>query len=190
MRREDVTAVVLCGGAGRRMGGADKPLLAWCGVPMVARVVASARTQAARVLINANRNWDSYAQYAEVLTDAPRPSHGPLTGVLRAMESCASPWIWVCPGDAPLLAPDLLARLSAAAPPALVATAHDGARDQWLHMLAHRSLAEALAHYLDRGGYSVHRWISELPTGTHQTVSCADIQATFLNVNTPDALND
>ncbi len=183
-----MTAVVLCGGAGRRMGGADKPLLEWRSVPMVARVVASAHQQAGAVVINANRNIEQYAQHAKVLSDAPRPSNGPLTGVLRAMETCDSPWIWVCPGDAPLLAPDLLERFRAAVPPALVVTAHDGERDQWLHMLAHRSLAAHLQAYLEGGGYSVHRWIESLPTGTHQVVPCADIHDTFLNVNTPEVL--
>ncbi len=189
-QRDDVTAVVLCGGAGRRMGGADKPLLEWRGAPMVARVVASASKQAGQVVINANRNIDRYARYAQVLTDAPRASHGPLTGVLRAMESCESPWIWVCPGDAPLLASDLLARLRAATPPALVSTAHDGERHQWLHMLVHRSMEPALRAYLDSDGYSVHRWIHSLPTGAHQAVCCKDIHETFLNVNTPEALAD
>ena len=38
LRDVPITGLVLCGGAGRRMGGADKPLLRWRGRPGAAEV--------------------------------------------------------------------------------------------------------------------------------------------------------
>ena len=183
IRTRDVTALILCGGAGARMGGADKPLLAHRGAPMVQRVLQAMRLHVSEVLISANRNIDTYETLAPVVTDAPRPSQGPLTGVLRAMETTRRDWLWVCPGDAPHLHGELLSRLVEQTPQARVVTAHDGTRDQWLHMLVHISLRTSLTEYLDADGYSVHRWLHSLPNGTHQTVGCPDIASSFLNIN-------
>ena len=36
--REQITGLILCGGRGQRVGGADKPLLDFHGQPLVARV--------------------------------------------------------------------------------------------------------------------------------------------------------
>ena len=155
---------------------------------MVQHVLRAMQPFVSEVLISANRNLDAYAALAPVVTDAPRSSQGPLTGVLRGMETTRCEWLWVCPGDAPLLRSELLSRLAGHTAGARVVTAHDGTRNQWLHMLVHTSLREALASYLDGGGYSVHRWLHSLPAHTHQTVRCADISASFLNINQAEDL--
>ena len=63
---DDLTFLVLCGGAGRRMGGADKPLTPWRGTPMVDHVLASVPPAIPR-LISANRNIDAYGRRAPVV---------------------------------------------------------------------------------------------------------------------------
>jgi len=58
--REDITAVILAGGQGRRMGGQDKGLIEFDGKPLAALLVDNLRQQAVDIVINANRN---HAQY-------------------------------------------------------------------------------------------------------------------------------
>ena len=64
----EITAVVLAGGRGSRMGGVDKGLQLFRGKPLVAhameRLAAQTRFAPVAVLINANRNADAYTAMA------------------------------------------------------------------------------------------------------------------------------
>jgi molybdopterin-guanine dinucleotide biosynthesis protein A len=48
-------AVVLAGGAGRRLGGRDKPAVAVGGVPMLARVLEAVRDASPRIIVGPDR---------------------------------------------------------------------------------------------------------------------------------------
>ena len=109
-----VTGIVLCGGRGRRLQGADKPLMHWRGEALAAQVVRRLRPQVAGMLISANRNLDAYRRLAPVVADALPGHQGPLAGIAAALERCATPWAAVCPGDAPLIPRDQVQRLAAA----------------------------------------------------------------------------
>lgn len=118
--RNDVLGVVLAGGAGSRVGGADKGLLPLCGRPLVEHVMERLRPQCGRVLIVANRNLDDYARYAPTVHDE-RPGHaGPLAGLVAAFgfvgaNRHAQPrWLLTAPVDCPDPPPGVAARLHAA----------------------------------------------------------------------------
>jgi molybdenum cofactor guanylyltransferase len=183
-----IQGVVLCGGSGTRMGGTDKPLLDFRGEPMVAQVVRRLAAQTAGVLISANRNLERYRAYASVICDAPLEAQGPLTGVLRALQESTQPWVMIVPGDAPLLADDLVQRLVRAADQPCAVIAHDGTRAQVLHLLVHKDLEPMLSAYLDGGHRSVEGWYNVLPHKQRHTVDCADIADSFRNLNTPGDL--
>ena len=124
-----VTAGVLAGGAGLRMGGADKGLLMWRGQPLVAHVLAAARPQSAQQLISANRNRAAYAALGvPVLADAS--GQGPLAGLATLLAAAEPGWLWGLPCDAPIIPADLAARLLACAQAAQAPAAflHDGER--------------------------------------------------------------
>ncbi|MEO6146833.1 MAG: NTP transferase domain-containing protein, partial [Sulfuriferula sp.] len=55
-----VSAIILAGGAGRRMGGQDKGWVKLYGLPLVAHVLAHIQPQVDEILISANRNLDDY----------------------------------------------------------------------------------------------------------------------------------
>ena len=112
--RSGVTGIVLCGGRGRRLQGADKPLLHWRGETLVAQVLRRLRPQVKRIIISANRNLDTYGRLAPVVADALPGYQGPLAGIAAALGNCPTPWAVVCPGDAPLIPADLVERLVAA----------------------------------------------------------------------------
>ena len=58
----NITAVVLAGGRGRRMGGVDKGLVTLNGRPLIKQALDAIEPQVGAVVINANRNIDRYRE--------------------------------------------------------------------------------------------------------------------------------
>ena len=56
----DITGLILAGGRGSRMGGADKGLENHQGVPMAMHALLRLSPQVGAVMINANRNLAAY----------------------------------------------------------------------------------------------------------------------------------
>lgn len=127
--RPAVTGVILAGGRGARMGGADKGWVSWNGRFLIEHVLERLRPQVDSVVINANRNAERYGALGAAVvadgaaTDASMEAYaGPLAGMLAGLRHCAgmstAHWALVVPCDAPALPPDLAARLLAAGAPA------------------------------------------------------------------------
>ena len=204
---DNTTLLVLCGGRGTRMGGVDKPLLTWRGRMLVEHVLDSVPADMPR-LISANRNQALYQRFAPVAHDAPVLADtaiqpGPLVGVLSAWwrvnrdlapdpsgtgsgAYVTTPWLLVSPGDTPALAPDWWATMmhSANVQGCSAVVAHDGTRQQHLHLLLHRNVAESLQLYLRSGASAVFRWLSSLDTARAEFTDAEQ----FRNMNRPDDL--
>ena len=54
IKPEDISAIVLCGGQGTRMGGQDKGLQVFQGLPLAQGIVNKLQAQVFHVMINAN----------------------------------------------------------------------------------------------------------------------------------------
>src|SRR5690606_34091973 len=88
---------ILAGGAGRRVGGADKGWLLRDGRPQIEALIDAIRTveqrlglPPSRLLISANRNLDDYARLADaVIPDGDEFDEfpGPLIGVMRLLQA-------------------------------------------------------------------------------------------------------
>jgi molybdenum cofactor guanylyltransferase len=187
--RAAITGLVLAGGRGQRLGGVDKGLQPWRGLPLVDHALARLAPQVATVMISANRNAALYAtRVAVVLPDASDDFPGPLAGILAGLRAAATPWLAVVPCDCPRLPPDLVARLagSVADSKAAVVRRDRGARGTGLEpvcCLLSTALAEDLARYLAEGGRKVEAWVARHATPVPFDRP-EDAQA-FANVNTP-----
>lgn len=156
-----ITGIVLCGGGSRRFRGKDKPLETLDGQPLVAHVINRISPQVDDLIISANRNQNLYGRSGYPVVADTTADRGPLGGIEAALASVSSKWIFVCPGDAPLLPLDLVSRLRAAdRDGAQVIVPHDGERAQYLFMLLQVSEAETISAYLDGGGRSVAGWLA------------------------------
>jgi molybdenum cofactor guanylyltransferase len=147
--KDKITGVVIAGGQGRRMGGADKGLVMLAGRPMVEHVIARLKPQVGRLIINANRNLEAYeAMGYAVITDTVRGHVGPLAGFLAAMRAARGPYILTAACDTPLIAADLATRLwrTLEKEEAELAVAHDGDYLQPLFALISVSLADSVEH--------------------------------------------
>jgi len=184
--RDQVTGVILAGGRATRMGGVDKGLVQIGGRPMIAWVVDTLRSQGADVLINANRNHDSYRGFGcDVVDDGDSEFRGPLAGMVSGMRAARTPYIAVVPCDSPLLHGSLVQRLhdAARASGAPIAAAHDGGRLQPVFALLSCELLDDLAGYLDDGERKIDRWYAR---HGYESVDFSDVAESFANINAPD----
>lgn len=183
--RYDVTALLLAGGEGSRMGGQDKGWVTVAGRPLVEYVLEVVAPQVGEVVISANRNLERYAAFGwPAVSDEEAGYRGPMAGIVSAARLVVTPYLLTVPCDTPLLPPDLLARLAAAlaSGAAEVAVAHDGARRQPVVALLRRELTEAMRTALEAGEGGLGRFYAE----RHCAVAdFSDRAAAFVNVNSP-----
>lgn len=194
---QHITALILAGGRGTRMGGFDKGLQTFNGVPLALHTMRRLQQGggAARIAINANRNLASYEAFGvPVWPDGMADYAGPLAGFLTGMEHCETPYLLTVPCDTPLLPLDLVARLAGAlqAEQADIAmasapeTGKDGQieiRTQPVFCLLRVGLLDSLKRFTQEGGRKIDHW-----TALHHTVSVSfnlpgdDVRA-FYNAN-------
>jgi len=186
--RQNITAVILAAGAGRRMGGEDKGMMLLNGRPLIAHVLERLAPQCDKVLLNINRNREAYAAFGCPLLEDTLPGGlGPLAGLLSALEHSDSDYVLSVPCDTPHLPTDLVARLFASLQQngADVCTVDDGERLHPVILLVRRSLRDDLRHYLESGGRKVHDWFYRQ---RHCSADFSEQPAAFININTPQQL--
>lgn len=105
----DVTAVVLAGGLGTRIGG-DKALVQLAGRPLISYPIAAAQAAGLDVVVVAKRTTRLPQLAVPVVLEPDAPVH-PLLGVITALEQL--PAILALPCDMPLLRSSELAALAA-----------------------------------------------------------------------------
>lgn len=107
-----LSALLLAGGQGSRLGGRDKGLMPWQGEPIAAHLAALLRQVADEVLISCNRNHDQYRVFADVLvSDSEEGFPGPLAGMLSGLATCRGSHLLILPCDLPHLDVALLHQL-------------------------------------------------------------------------------
>lgn len=185
---QDITGLILAGGRGQRVGGADKGWVMHDGRPLIVSVVERFAPQVGRLLISANRNLERYAALGAVVEDGVADAHGerfagPLIGVLSGLRHAHSEWLAVVPCDAPHLPGDLVQRLTRATlkAEALAGCARVDDQLQPVFAVVKTSTMETLAQSIAAGERAMHRWLESLDAAA---VDFDDAQA-FANINTP-----
>lgn len=192
----NITGLILAGGRGSRMGGADKGLQNFNGIPMALYTLLRLQPQVGEVIINANRNLGAYESFGvPVWPDVLEDYAGPLAGFLTGLERCETPYLVTVPCDTPNFPPDLVTRLAQAldseqADIAMAAAPEAGKDGQWVvrsqpvFCLLRAELLESLAEFTRQGGRKIDAW-----TARHKTVlvpfdKVADDPRAFANANT------
>jgi len=180
----ELTGMILAGGEGRRMGGRDKGLEPFAGLPLVGHVVKRLEGQVAELLINANRNADAYHFFADrVIADEETGFKGPLMGIYSGLRAAKTPWLLVTPWDSPALPDDLVARMVAGIGDHDIAVAFDGERLHPVVALLRTSLADDLAATLAEGERKIDRWYARHAWCKVDMSDCPDA---FANLNTEE----
>lgn len=189
---DDVTGVILAGGRGTRMGGADKGLQNFRGTSLALHTLMRLAPQVGGVMVNANRNLAAYESFGvPVWPDSLSDFPGPLAGFLTGLEHCETPYLVTVPCDTPLFPRDLVERLAQAlerddAEIAMAAAPEEDGqlRAQPVFSLLRRELMESLVRFTHEGGRKIDAW-----TGQHRTVVVpfnrpGDDASAFFNANT------
>ena len=190
-----ITGLILAGGRGSRMGGIDKGLQNFRGMPLALQTLMRLQLQSLplqEILINANRNLAAYESLGvPVWPDSIDGYAGPLAGFLAGLERCETPLLLTVPCDSPLFPLDLVERLYKAmeeqdADMAMAAAPEtDGAvRPQPVFCLLKTELLESLVKFTQGGGRKIDAW-----TGQHRCAivpfdQSGDSAHAFANANT------
>jgi molybdopterin-guanine dinucleotide biosynthesis protein A len=197
---QHITGLILAGGQGRRMGGVDKGLQNFNGIPLALHTLMRLGPQVESVMVNANRNLAAYESFgASVWPDASSDFAGPLSGFLVGLERAETPYVLTVPCDTPRLPLDLAERLAAAmvrdnadiamaAAPETNEHGQTEIRTQPVFCLLKLELSESLVQFTHAGGRKIDAW-----TAQHKTVIVPfdgphDDPLAFTNVNTLDEL--
>ena len=191
-----VTGLILSGGRGARMGGVDKGLQKFLGMPLTLHVLMRLQIQCAEVLINANRNLGAYESFGvPVWPDGISDYAGPLAGFVVGLEHAQTPYLLTVPCDSPRLPLDLCQRLGEAlvAQEAELAVAvgpevDEGGQTHWraqpVFCLMRCTLIESLLKYVHGGGRKIDAWSSQHRTVSVRFDQSGDDPWAFSNVNT------
>lgn len=194
----DITALILAGGRASRMGGVDKGLQTFNGMPLALHTLTRLQMGGGvgQIMINANRNLAAYESFgASVWPDGLADYAGPLAGFLTGLEHCETPYLVTVPCDTPLLPLDLVPRLAAAleagdaeiamvAAPEVDSKGQVQLRPQPVFCLLRVELLESLVKFTQDGGRKIDAW-----TALHKTVLVpfdlpGDDARAFCNTNT------
>ncbi|MCV7211677.1 molybdenum cofactor guanylyltransferase [Mycolicibacterium canariasense] len=178
-----LAAVVLAGGASRRMGR-DKATLVLDGQTFVERVVAAVSQRCAPVFVIAAPGQALPELSAEILRDEVR-GVGPLLATARGLRAAADAGAeraFVCAVDMPYLSAELIDVLVAEPSVADVILPWDG-RDHYLAGLYRTRLADTAAELVAAGERSMRALVDGTAgVDTHRVV--LDEQRALTNVNT------
>jgi molybdopterin-guanine dinucleotide biosynthesis protein A len=181
----DITALILCGGEARRLGGVQKALLDLHGQPLVSWLLLALASHVGALVISANEDTEHYASLGYPVVSDVHPGLGPLGGVQSSLARVSTSWVFVCPGDMPYMDGRVLDRLRASVGSAVAAYPFDGSRAHYLCALVRADSRTTLDAYLASSHRSVHGFLSAI--GAVQ-VNMPDLRECFVNVNDPDTL--
>jgi molybdopterin-guanine dinucleotide biosynthesis protein A len=128
-------AIVLAGGRGSRLGGADKPAVLVGERSMISSVVSAAAEAGARrvVVVGPARPELSLANAELRVVREEPPGSGPVPALRRGLAEAGAPLVLLLAADLPFLrAAHLCLLLDAAAGAPGAVLADDGGREQWL----------------------------------------------------------
>jgi molybdopterin-guanine dinucleotide biosynthesis protein A len=179
------SVLLLAGGRGQRMGGADKGLIDWQGRPLIAWLHELVRPLSDDLIISCNRNAERYAPYADrLIEDDDKDFPGPLAGIRAGLKVARHPWPLVLPCDAPRLDRELLLALLSQAGEQPVVVRQGGYLEPLFSLIPTHLVAQ-LEDAWQAGERSPQRWLRSLAIAT---VDCPADDPRLANLNTPELL--
>lgn len=184
--RTQITAIILCGGQGARIGGQDKPLLQLNSRHIIDYVIERIQPQVNSILLSCSRNVALYESKGFPVVVDKDFAKGPLGGLSAAFKHLDTEWALTIPGDTPFVSESIVKLLARdAVADGLAIPSVDGIRQNLL-MLLNRTTQLELSAFYEQGGSAVKHWLDSKGI---QSVNLNSIKASFFNVNTAADLN-
>ena len=185
-----LSACILAGGRGTRLGGLAKGWLEVGGVPIVVRTRGLLEALSDDVFVIANDDRYDALGLRVVPDPAAFAGQGPLSGLLGALEAAREPDLLLVACDLPALSPALLALLAAAPAADAVVPRAQGHAEPLVARYS-RTVASAIR---ERLGAGERKMTSFFPDVTVRWLEEAALRAadptlvSFENVNAPEDL--
>lgn len=182
-KHPDITGIILAGGQGSRLAGADKGLLKFLNKPLIEYSLAALTPCVDSVYISANRNLEQYQKYSPVVPDELGNFQGPLSGIASVIKLVKTPYILILPCDTPYINSEVLTGLiqHGLSNDADVCIVDDGEQKQPMIALIKTELAKDLNAFLATGGRKLRQWYQQ-----HKQISfICPYPELFTNFNTP-----
>jgi molybdopterin-guanine dinucleotide biosynthesis protein A len=161
--------LLLSGGRGSRVGGADKGLMMTGRQSVAERTLELLRPLCRTLYISANRNLSAYRSLPNSCVISDRRDYpGPLGGLESLAGRPVAPLLLILPNDLPLLDPAipkiLLQEITAADSSLDLVYASDGQREHYLCACLRSRCLRGVSDALDRGNHRVSNWLEQLST--------------------------
>lgn len=182
---DKVSCIILAGGEGKRVDGADKGLVLYKYIPLIEHVLSSIKPQVDEIVISANRNIDIYKEYGyKVIVDAAEDYKGPLAGIAAALPYCTYDRVLIVPCDMPYLSDNIVEKLSGKADKDISIVESDNKMQ--LVFLMHKKLLTSIQQSLESEQLRLMQWVK-----SHQpaVIKFADDSA-FKNFNNRDDIDN
>jgi molybdopterin-guanine dinucleotide biosynthesis protein A len=186
--REPVSAAILCGGAGRRLGGADKGQLMVAGRSILDRLLDALRPLTPHVMIINRDGLGATPPGVRRLPDLVADS-GVLGGIYTALEHSPTDRVIVVACDMPFVSTTFLDWLSRYAEDADVVVPRDRDGRHPICGVFHRRVASALKARIDARRLRVDEALAALDVREVGADAIAPFDTDghlLLNVNTPE----
>jgi len=187
---EPASAIVLCGGDSRRMGGRDKALVEFRGRPLLAWVVDALRETSADIIIVSNRAAAHGAFGGRVVPDHDPPC-GPLGGIAAGLAAARHDLGLVVACDMPFLRAEFLRLLIRRAARSDAAVPRIGRDYEPLHAVYRRTCLPAIERRIAAGDLAAFSFFPDirLEVVAESAWRAVDPEGrSLLNINTPEDL--
>jgi len=193
--RRNIAGLVLAGGAGRRMGEANKALVMLAGRPLIEHAIARLAPQVAAIALSANRDADRLAAYGfPILPDRDPRLLGPLAGILAGLcwaNATGFTHLATAAADTPFFPADCVERLAEGqlGSRAAIALVASGGRVHPVFGLWPVALRGTLAEHLEDSDDRSVMAFARTQGMCEVDFAVESGRDPFFNVNTPDDLD-
>jgi len=185
-KRLPLTAIIMSGGRGRRLGGIDKSLITIGGQRLIERTFQIVSHCCQEVLISSN-NPQPYREFTAAVIPDIHPHHGALAGMYSCLRQASFPYVLILAGDMPFISAAAIRYLWSQHKGYDVILPKSSDGHQPLHAIYSKNCIVKIKKQLDCGklkisGFFPEVRVLEIPTTQHP--SCFGSHY-FFNLNTP-----
>ncbi len=183
-----ITAIILCGGKGSRMGHKNKGLLELGGKPLIQRTIERLPETVTEILVSANADVDSYRNLGYTVIVDELSDCGPLAGILACSKKAKGETLYATACDTPFVTASTVSKLCQVIESGTsnLAMASDGSGIHHLCFASNKEIAPSIEGYLTQGNRSVKGW-QALHQPTILSITSEKSQE-FLNINSEHEL--
>ena len=183
---QNLGVLILAGGKGTRMKGADKGLIKVHGKYIIKHLIKMSSKYSSDIFVNANRNIDVYRKLkCNVIKDVLNDYQGPLAGIYSGLLQIKTDYIITLPCDGPLISDEYFTRMLESTLTDKIKCAYCNDRLQPVYALIPKKLAASLKEFLDSGERKIDKWYKQCGL---EVVDFSDKPEIFINVNSEEEL--